>query len=224
MFTGIIEETGRVASLAPEGGSLRLFVACRGVAEGLRRGDSIAVDGCCLTVEGYQADGFSAFVSPETMRKTSLGERKPGDGVNLERAVALGDRLGGHMVSGHVDATGGFRSAKAHGDAWEIRIGAPPAIISQTIPKGSIAVDGISLTVVDLTEDEFSVWIIPETWERTTLHQRRVGQKVNLESDLIGKYVFRFLETRYADNPAERDRRLAELLEKGGWGVRGVGE
>lgn len=196
MFTGIVEEVGRILSINPLGESIRLEVECSTILDGLRTGDSIAVDGCCLTAETITAQGFTAFASPETMRKTSLGERVVGDGVNLERALALGTRLGGHMVSGHVDETGRFLSLTPQGKAWELRIEAPPAIIRSSIPKGSICIDGISLTIVDLTEREISAWIIPETIERTTLAQKRPGQRVNLESDLIGKYVFRFLETR----------------------------
>lgn len=194
MFTGLVEEIGRVVAIRPEGTSLRLVVECATIRDGLAGGDSISVDGCCLTVETLEPGGFSAFASPETLAKTSLGERRPGDGVNLERAMALGERLGGHIVSGHVDATGVFGPAVPHGESWEIRIAAPRAILSQCIAKGSITVDGISLTIVDLTEQDFSCWIIPETWTRTTLHERRPGQRVNLETDLIGKYVFRFLE------------------------------
>ncbi len=195
MFTGLVEEVGTVVSIQPQGKSIRVMLACEAIREGMRVGDSIAVDGCCLTAETVDSTGFSVFASPETMAKTSLGDRRPGDGVNLERAMALGDRVGGHLVSGHVDTTGNFRSVVAHDGSWEIRIAAPAEILRVSIPKGSITVDGISLTIVDLTPEEFSVWIIPETWRKTTLSVRKPGDRVNLESDLIGKYVARLLET-----------------------------
>jgi len=219
MFTGLIEEIGRLRVVAPAGGDMRLSIACAAIMPGMRRGDSIAVDGCCLTAETIEPWGFTAYASPETLRKTSLGERSPGDAMNLERALALGARLGGHIVSGHVDATGTFRLARQVERAWELRIGAPREIITASIAKGSIAIDGISLTIVDLADDELSAWIIPETWERTTLSLRKPGQRVNLESDLLGKYVYRFLETR-EPGTAEKDARLRELMEGGGWGAR----
>lgn len=216
MFTGIIEEIGRIQSLTPSGASVRLFVNCSEILPGMRIGDSIAVDGVCLTAESVEKNGFSAFASPETLKKTSLGERLGGDGVNLERALSMGSRLGGHMVSGHVDTTGHFKSARTVDNAYEVRIAAPREILQQSIPKGSITVDGISLTIVDLTDDDFSLWIIPETWKKTTLSQRKAGQKVNLESDLIGKYIYRFMETR----AGSRDAAIEDLLKKGGWGER----
>lgn len=219
MFTGIIEDTGTLLEIRPDGSSIRLAIDSQAVMPGARPGDSIAVDGCCLTAETVSNTGFTAYASPETMRKTSLGDRRPGDRVNLERAMILGARLGGHLVSGHVDATGRFRSAKETDNAWEVWVEAPPEVIRQSIPKGSIAVDGISLTIVDLTADAFSLWIIPETWRRTTLSLRKPGQRINLETDLIGKYVYRFLETKEQD-PAEKDKKLRELLEGGGWGSR----
>lgn len=199
MFTGIVEDMGTIESISVLGESIRLRVLAAGVTEDLATGDSIAVDGCCLTAEEVDRRGFTLFASPETMRKTSLGERVVGDRVNLERAVALGERLGGHMVSGHVDTTGIFRVLREAGKAWELRIEAPAMILRQSIPKGSIAIDGISLTIVDLTDTEISAWIIPETIRRTTLSLKKPGQKVNLESDLIGKYIYRFLEARGAD-------------------------
>lgn len=222
VFTGIIEEMGRVASLREAGSSVELMVKCRTILEGMRRGDSIAVDGCCLTVEAFDSAGFTAHASPETLAKTSLGDRRGGDSVNLERAMALGGRLGGHLVSGHVDGTGLFRSARAVDQSWETTFEAPPALLAQCITKGSIAVDGISLTIASLTRDSFTVWIIPETWERTTIPQRRAGDRVNLETDMIGKYVFRFLEQagQSPADPAEKERRIAELLRGGGWGSR----
>ena len=219
MFTGLIEEIGTLKSVSPMGSDIRLAITCEEILGGISPGSSISVDGCCLTVETVDSSGFTAYASPETMKKTSLGERQPGNGLNLERAMTLGGRLGGHLVAGHVDATGEFLSARQVDNAWELRVRAPREIIEQTIPKGSIAIDGISLTVVDLMDEEISSWIIPETWNRTSLAQKRPGQRVNLESDMIGKYVFRFLQVREED-PRERDDRLRSLLEQGGWGSR----
>lgn len=194
MFTGLIQAIGTVESIRERGSGVEVRVGAAQWAGLLAHGESIAVDGCCLTVEEFDAGGFSVFASPETMAKTSLGDRRAGDGVNLERALALGDRLGGHLVSGHVDGTGRFRSARETGEAWEVWIEAPGELLRQCIAKGSVAVDGISLTIVELTHEAFSLWIIPETWERTTLSRRRPGDRVNIETDMIGKFVFRYLE------------------------------
>jgi riboflavin synthase len=214
MFTGIIEELGSIRRLESAGTGMRIHVGAKTVLEGVKLGDSIAVDGACLTVERHDDAGFTAFASLETMRKTTLGDRTLGDPVNLERALSFGARLGGHLVSGHIDATGTFHSARQEGEAWEVWFHAPPEILRSTVAKGSIAVDGISLTVVDLTDQGFSVWVIPETWTRTTLGGKRPGARVNLESDLIGKYVARLLGG-YMPN---RDGKLEELLRGGSWG------
>ncbi|MCC5877269.1 MAG: riboflavin synthase [Candidatus Sumerlaeia bacterium] len=218
MFTGIIEEIGTISSINRQGNSIGISIACKTVLEDIKRGDSIAVDGCCLTAESFDKEGFRAYASPETMEKTSLGDRRAGDPVNLERALTLGTRLGGHLVSGHVDDTGHFKSARSVDQSWEVHFSASPEILRQCINKGSIAIDGISLTIAALTNDGFSVWIIPETWERTTLSRKRPKDRVNLETDLIGKYVHRFLETS-ADSPLEaRDAKLINLLSQGSWG------
>lgn len=218
MFTGIIEEIGILTSLSTKGNSIELVVGCGTILDGMERGDSIAVDGCCLTVETFDGKGFRAYASPETMEKTSLGDRKVGDKVNLERALTLATRLGGHLVSGHVDGTGRFLSARQVDKSWEVRFSAGRELLNQCINKGSIAIDGISLTIAELTDRDFSVWIIPETWERTTLSKRRPNDRVNLETDLIGKYVYRFLETRSDDPLDVRDKKLINLLSGGNWG------
>jgi len=194
MFTGLVQNIGIVAATRPRGEGLEIAVRVPEIAGGLSIGESVAVDGCCLTVETRDRESFTAFASAETLRKTTLGERRVGARLNLERALALGDRMGGHMVSGHVDATGRVRSVVERGDAREVRIEAPEAITGASIPKGSVAVDGISLTIVDLDRESFSLWIIPETWTKTTLRDRRPGDAVNLESDMIGKYVRKYLE------------------------------
>ena len=208
MFTGLIQTVGTWKSAEARGSGVEVAIEAPDYGGKLVHGESIAVNGCCLTVETFDQTGFTVFASPETLAKTSLGDRKPGDGVNLERALAMGDKLGGHLVSGHVDTTGRFREARETGDAWEVWIEAPEDVLRQSIPKGSIAVDGISLTMVDLERDAFSLWIIPETWRRTVMSTLQPGQRVNLETDMIGKYVFRVLEQAGAD---QDNTGLAEL-------------
>jgi riboflavin synthase len=198
MFTGLIQAMGEVARLSRRGTGVEMEVRVPAWGGKLVLGESIAVSGCCLTVESVTSDSFTVFASPETMAKTSLGDRQTGDAVNLERALALGDRLGGHMVSGHVDTTGRLRSVTPHDQSWELWFEAPATLLTESVPKGSIAVDGISLTLVEVTPEAFSVWIIPETWARTTLARTAIGARVNLESDLIGKYVRRSVEAYLA--------------------------
>lgn len=200
MFTGIVEEVGRVASVTPLVAGVRLAVSCRVVLDGTAVGDSVCVSGVCLTATAVARDSFSADVSPETLRVTTLGARKPGDPVNLERAMALGDRLGGHLVTGHVDGLGRLRRVTPAGEATEVWYDAPPEVLRLCVTKGSIAVDGVSLTVNALDKTGFSVMIIPHTADHTTLLDAApgapVGTAVNLEADLIGKYVARLMEGR----------------------------
>lgn len=196
MFTGLIEEVGRLGSVAPlPGGAARLRIEAPGMAADLRRGESVAVDGACLTVEEISGGSFGAFASDETLARTTLGAATPGRPLNLERALRLSDRLGGHLVAGHVDATGRFVALEPRGgtEGWLLRVAAPRAILEVSVPKGSIAVDGISLTLVDVLADSFTVAVIPETFQATALRFRQSGESVNLESDLIGKYVARAL-------------------------------
>ncbi len=193
MFTGLIEEIGRVGRVEKTGESARLTVEAPAMAPALEVGESVAVDGACLTVELVTGTGFVAFASQETLSRTTLGGVSAGRMVNLERALCLGDRLGGHLVAGHVDATGVLRGLESFEGGWVLRVEAPREILELSVPKGSITVDGISLTLVDLTEDSFTVSVIPETYRATTLRLKRVGDRVNLESDLMGKYVARCL-------------------------------
>ncbi len=209
MFTGLIQELGVIEGIGTRGSGVELEVGAPPWGGKLDLGESIAVNGCCLTVETVTQNGFTVFASPETLAKTSVSDLKAGARVNLERAMAMGDRLGGHMVSGHVDATGRLRSVTEHGQSWQLWFDAPAEILTASIPKGSIAVDGISLTLVDVTSDGFSVWIIPETWTRTTLGQLPLGARVNLESDLIGKYVRRSMEAYMAAGG-----RLEEVVQR----------
>lgn len=196
MFTGLVEETGSLRSVRREGRSLRLTVGARKVLEGVRVGDSIAVNGVCLTVTGLHADSFTADVMPETFEKTNLSESPVGALVNLERTMALGDRFGGHIVQGHVDGTGRIRAVRAEEIAVWCTVEAPPEIIRYMVPKGSIAIDGISLTVVDLGADSFRVSLIPHTFNVTAMAHRRPGDRVNLEVDILAKYVERLLTPR----------------------------
>ena len=193
MFTGIIEELGRVRAIERRGEGVRMRVEARAVAEGTREGDSIAVNGVCLTALEVAADGFSADGSRETLQRSTLGRLRPGSLVNLERAVTPQTRLGGHIVQGHVDARGRFISADDHGGSWTVRIGYPPEIARYLVFKGSVAVEGISLTVAALAPDYFEIAVIPKTWAVTNLSHLRPGDEVNLEADIIAKYVERIL-------------------------------
>ena len=185
MFTGIIEEVGKVASASARS----LVITASQVAKGMKHGDSIAIDGACLTVTDFTADSFSVDVMPETLRRTNLGLLRTGGGVNLECPVALGGQLGGHLVQGHVDDTGRVTSVVWEGEAMLLRFEAPPEVMRFTVPKGFIAVDGVSLTIVDKDASSFWVSVVEYTQQHTTLGDRKVGDLVNLEVDIIAKYV-----------------------------------
>ena len=193
MFTGIIEELGVVRSVERRGEGARIVIVARTVTEGSRDGDSIAVNGVCLTALDVRQDSFAADGSRETLDRSTLGRLRPGSPVNLERAVTPSTRLGGHIVQGHVDARGRFLSATDHGSSWTVRIAYPPEIARYLVFKGSVSVEGISLTIAGLADDYFEVAIIPKTWEVTNLSQLRSNDEVNLEADIIAKYVERLL-------------------------------
>ncbi len=193
MFTGIIEETGSVARVLQGGTSGEIRIKASYVLEGTKLGDSIAVNGVCLTVTGLYDDGFTADVMPETLRRSNLGMLRSGDKVNLERAMAADGRFGGHIVSGHIDGTGDIVSLRNEGNAVWVRIRTKEEILGVIVEKGSITIDGISLTVATLASDYFEVSIIPHTGAQTTLLTKKPGNKVNLENDIIGKYVQRLL-------------------------------
>jgi riboflavin synthase len=192
MFTGIVEEMGAVSGW--EGETLR--VAARAVLGGTRLGDSIAVDGACLTVTALGDDWFEVGVSPETMRRTSLGERRPGDRVNLERALAAGQRMGGHYVQGHVDGTATILDKQPDGSSLRVQLSAPAALERYIVEKGFIAIDGVSLTVTDTSPGRFGVMLVEYTQQAVTLAARPVGAAVNLEVDVLAKYVERLMEAR----------------------------
>lgn len=185
MFTGLVASTGTVETAGP-----RLRIATPLTAE-LERGDSVAVGGVCLTAVAIENGSFEADVMEETLKRSSLGALRPGDAVNLELALRVGDRLGGHFVQGHVDATGSVDSVEKRELSTVIRLRAPGEVLRYIVEKGSIAVDGVSLTVVEVDADGFSVSLIPETLERTTLGSLQPGDVVNLEADMLAKYVVR---------------------------------
>ena len=193
MFTGIVEEMGSVKALRRDAGSARLTISASTVLGNTALGDSICVNGVCLTVVDIHAGEFSADVAMETLKVTNLGDLKIGAKVNLERALQLSARIGGHLVSGHVDAVGRIREKRTEGNGWRIFVDAPETVLRYVIRKGSIAIDGISLTVADVERTGFSLAMIPHTAKLTTLGFKSAGDSVNLESDLIGKYVERLL-------------------------------
>lgn len=193
MFTGIIEELGVIRQVEKRGKSGQISIKAKKVLEGTKIGDSIAVDGICLTVTAMTADGFRADVMAETFRRSGLGEKGVGAFVNLERAMAAGGRFGGHIVSGHIDGTGIIREFRREENAVWVFIETEEAILRLIVEKGSIAIDGISLTVAKVDSRGFGVSVIPHTGEETTLLQRKTGDTVNLENDLVGKYVERLL-------------------------------
>jgi riboflavin synthase alpha subunit len=208
MFTGLIESVGVVAETAAAESGVRLRVATP-LARELHLGDSMAVNGVCLTVAAVSGDAIDADIGPETVRVTTLGAAKAGDHVNLERAMRADSRFGGHFVQGHADATGSVRAVRPDGDAHWLTIAFPVHLAPYLIPKGSIAVDGVSLTIAALRDDEIDVMLIPFTWEHTNLHHRQTGDRVNLECDLVGKYVARAAELA-----------LGSTTGHGGTGVR----
>ena len=193
MFTGIIEELGSVRSIEERGENARLIINAQFVTEGTNHGDSISVNGVCLTALDIESDSFAADVSRETLQRSTLGRLKPGAPVNLERAVTPATRLGGHIVQGHVDARGQFLNVENHGESWTVRIGYPREIARYLVFKGSVAVEGISLTIAALSDEHFEIAIIPKTWEVTNLSHLQPGDSVNIEVDVIGKYVEKLL-------------------------------
>lgn len=215
MFTGIVEETGSVMSIVSGSDSGKIRIRADLVLEGTKIGDSIAVNGVCLTVTELDNNSFCADVMPETLRRSDLGGLKYGDRVNLERAMAADGRFGGHIVSGHIDGTGHIISVKREKNAVWIRISAKKEILALIVEKGSIAIDGISLTVAASDGESFSVSVIPHTGAQTTLLSKQAGDTVNLENDIIGKYVRHLLGQ--SDNKASESRITEEFLAKHGF-------
>lgn len=214
MFTGIVEEIGRVIT---PGGSGEITISARRVLEGTKIGDSIAVNGVCLTVTRLLGEGFTADVMPETLRRSNLGALRPGDPVDLERAMGADGRFGGHIVSGHIDGVGTIRSQRQEGNAVWVTIEASPEILGLIVEKGSIAIDGISLTVTAVTEGDFSVSLIPHTGSQTILLSKKSGDQVNLENDIVGKYVARLLRPAAEPEPRRESRITMEFLRQHGF-------
>ena len=196
MFTGIIEKKGSVRDIVSDGDNARIVIEAAEVVSDTKPGDSISVNGVCLTVLDITADSFAADVSRETLNRSTLGSLRSGSPVNLERAVTPATRLGGHIVQGHVDGRGTLISAIQSGDFWTVRIGFPPEFAKYLVYKGSVAVEGISLAVASLADDHFEIAVIPKTWELTNLSSLSPGDAVNLEADVIAKYVERMLGDR----------------------------
>lgn len=216
MFTGLVAELGTVKQLVRQGNSYHLTVGAQKVMENLKIGDSVAVNGCCLTVVQMTGAGFTADVMPETVRLTNIGLLKPGSKVNLERTLRLCDGLDGHIVSGHVEGLGTISEQRPEGIAVVTTIDTPKELLKYIIKKGSIAIDGISLTVTQVTHTGFSVSLIPHTAQATTLGFKKVGDKVNLETDIIGKYVERMLN--FSAQPLQQEEKMSmDFLAQNGF-------
>ena len=216
MFTGLVAELGTVQRLARQGSSYHLTVGAKKVLTNLKIGDSAAVNGACLTVVRMDEGGFTADVMPETVRLTNIGSLQPGSKVNLERTLRLCDGLDGHIVSGHVEGLGTISEQRPEGIAVVVTIATPPELLKYIIKKGSIAIDGISLTVTEVTDTSFSVSLIPHTAKETTLGFKKVGDSVNLETDILGKYVERMLTWNKQTQAGKADTlNMQTLLENG---------
>ena len=216
IFTGIIEELGVVKSIAINGASGCITIKAKKVLEGTQLGDSIAANGTCLTVTSINSDGFSADVMAETVKRTSLSQVGKGDLVNLERAMILNGRFGGHIVSGHIDGTGTITKYTKEENAIWVTIKAPDEILDLIVEKGSICIDGISLTVATVSDQDFQVSIIPHTAKETTLIHKKVGSLVNLENDIVGKYIKKLMENNQEEQAKKASGLTMEMLEEYG--------
>ena len=202
MFTGLIEEMGAIKNIKRKRGSMELIISGKEIVKDLKKGDSISINGVCLTITGAptSVSAFSVEVGPETLKKTNLGKLRSGEKINLERALKIGERLGGHFVTGHIDGVGIIKKKTKEGDTYLLEIEAPTMIMEYIIPKGSLTVDGISLTIVDFSKNRFKVSVIPHTLKVTTLGFKGIGKEVNLEADILGKYVTRIIKEEKAIN------------------------
>ena len=216
IFTGIIEELGVVKSIAINGASGCITIKAKKVHEGTQLGDSISVNGTCLTETSINSDGFSADVMAETVKRTSLSQVGKGDLVNLERAMILNGRFGGHIVSGHIDGTGTITKYTKEENAIWVTIKAPDEILDLIVEKGSICIDGISLTVATVSDQDFQVSIIPHTAKETTLIHKKVGSLVNLENDIVGKYIKKLMENNQEEQAKKASGLTMEMLEEYG--------
>ena len=211
MFTGLVEEVGRVSSIG-EGQMLRLSISAGRASEGASAGDSVCVNGACLTIGEADGETLTFFAMPETLRRTALGGLVVGSLVNLERAMSAGSRFGGHIVQGHVDGVGEVLGVRPEGDAEIWEFAAPEAVLRYCVEKGSICVDGISLTIVSIGANAFTVSILPQTRVNTNLRELGTGGRVNLEADVIGKYVERLLGPRLAGRLSTSERSVADAF------------
>lgn len=212
MFTGIIEELGKVAALELKGTNAHIVISARGVVEGTRSGDSIAVNGVCLTALDIKTDSFAADVSQETLERSTLGGLQIGNPVNLERAVTPLTRLGGHIVQGHVDGRGKFVSAERSGDFWTVKFAFPDELSRYFVQKGSVTIEGISLTIAKLGDDYFEIAVIPKTWKMTNLSSLKPGDEVNIEADIIAKYVERIISSQKPDAEVSNESLKTALI------------
>lgn len=217
MFTGIIEEMGKIKQLKRGENSAKVIIDADVVLKDVHLGDSIAVNGICLTVVRYGDRFFEVDVMAETLRKTNLGQLQPGSLVNLERALRVGDRLGGHIVSGHIDGIGIIKSQTREDIAIVTEIKAPSEVMKYVVPKGSIAIDGTSLTVVGCTDENFTISLIPHTAKLTTLGYKGPGDMVNLEADILGKYIERISMFQNMDKNKKNNGITAEFLLENGF-------
>ena len=196
MFTGIVEEIGLIKKIDRKGQGLQLMISCHKVLDDMKIGDSISTNGVCLTVTSFGSDYYTADVMPETVKLSTFTHLKSGESVNLERALALGDRFGGHMVSGHIDGTGEIVRKVKESNATRLLIRCSEELLRYVVRKGSITLDGISLTVASITNCEFEVSIIPQTKDETTLLGKAIGECINIENDLVAKYIEKFMPTK----------------------------
>lgn len=217
MFTGIIEEIGEIATIQRTGKSFVLTIGAKKILEDVHLGDSIAVNGVCLTVTSFTGNRFAVDVMPETVKATSLQSLTRGSNVNLERAMAAGGRFGGHFVSGHIDGTGIIKRKEAHENAVYYEIETAPELLQYVIFRGSIAVDGTSLTVFGVSDNSFTLSLIPHTLWETVLGQKGQGDIVNLECDMIGKYVGHFLKNQSSNEQKSKSGITASFLEENGF-------
>ncbi|WP_050606868.1 riboflavin synthase [Clostridium niameyense] len=215
MFTGIVEEIGAVLNIKEGENFLHIIIKATKVTENLNLGDSIAVNGVCLTVTDFNKDSFTADVMGETIRKSSLKTLKKGSLVNLERALTLNKPLGGHIVSGHIDGIGEIKNIKTEAIATFLTIKAQEYILKYLVSKGSVALDGVSLTLVQVERDCFTVSLIPHTKEKTILNYKSKGDIVNIECDIIGKYIYKFMNLKIEDNGKNNSITLEMLTNKG---------
>ncbi|MBN1651448.1 MAG: riboflavin synthase [Bacteroidales bacterium] len=217
MFTGLIEEIGKISKITKGRHSFQFSIQAKKVLHDLKLGDSVATNGACLTVVDINDSAFTVDIMSETVNRTNFSQLKIGDAVNLERAMRLSDRLGGHLVSGHIDGTGKIINKKTDDIATIFSIETSKELLDKMIAKGSITIDGISLTLMEILETHFQVSIIPHTAKETTLLKKNIGALVNLETDMIGKYIFRFLNTKENINKAKTSKINMDFLTKNGY-------